>query len=178
MKALHVMACIFLLVYAVYLLSDWDANWMEIVAVIPASLATLGIVIFKGALLKQLQINQVLRLFEVGFLGVAANYFYTMQLILPMAIFGVVALFILVLMLLENKVFSERFIELNEQEIIFPQLLNKRKIPWQNITGVVLRFHVLTLEMKDDSFVQQAVFHKYDDDEIALFDDFLKRQLA
>lgn len=177
MKALHIMACIFLLVYAIQLLADWDANWMEIVAAVPAVLAVLGVVIFKGDLLKQVQVNQVLRLFEVGFMGIAAVYFYDKQLWLPMFLFGFVGVFLLLLMVVENKIFGERFIKLTDREIIYPQLFYTKKIPWQNLKNVVLRFHVLTFEMQDGSFIQQDVFHKYDENEIALFDDFLKRQL-
>ena len=178
MRAMHIMACIFLIVYGIILLSDWSANWMEIVALVPTTLAVLYTIIFKGEMLKQVQINQVLRLFEIGFLGIAAVYFYNQQLWISMALFAAVGFSMLVLLLLENKIFSEQFIELNDQEILMPQLFYVRKIPWQNISNIVLRFHVLTLEMKDNSFVQQSVFHKYDADELALFDDFLKRQLS
>jgi len=178
MKAMHIMACIFLLIYGVLLLADWDANWVELIGLVPTTLAVLYFVIFKGKMLKQVQVNQVLRLFEIGFLGIAANYFFNANQFLPMILFGVVGVFILILMLMENKIFSDRFIELNDKEIIWPQLFHVRKIPWQNIENVILKFHVLTFDMKDKGYVQQEVYHKYDEAELALFDEFLKRQLA
>ena len=178
MRAMHIMACIFLIVYSILLLTDWDANWMEIISLVPTTLAVLYFVIFKGQSLKQVQINQVLRLFEIGFLGIAANYFFKAGQLLPMVLFASVALFVLILLVMENKIFSDRFIELNDKEIIWPQLFNTRKIPWQNLKSVILKFHVLTFDMQDKGFVQQDVFHKYDEEELALFDDFLKRQLA
>ncbi len=178
MKAMHIMACIFLLIYGVLLLADWDANWMELIGLLPTTLAVLYFVLFKGKMLKEVQINQVLRLFEIGFLGIAANYFYSASQFLPMVLFGAVALFILVLLIMENKIFSDRFIELNDKEIIWPQLFTTRKIPWQNIENIVLKFHVLTFDMTDKGYQQQDVYHKYDENELAQFDDFLKRQLA
>lgn len=177
MKALHIMACIFLIVYALMLVQDWDKNWIEITALIPASLATLGVVIFKDEMLKHVQVNQVLRLFQLGFMGIAAVYFYDLAQWMPMVLFAALAVFLLILMLVENKIFGEQFIELNADEIIFPQLYYTKKIPWQNIKNIILRFHVLTFELKDDSFIQQDVFHKYDAEELALFEDFLKRKL-
>lgn len=178
MKAMHIMACIFLLGYALFLLSDMDKNWMEIIALIPTTLAVLYFVIFKGQGLKQSQINQVLRIFEVGFLGIAANSFYNLQEYIPMALFGLIALFVLILLLMENKIFSDRFIELNQEGIIFPQLFYTKKISWENLKNIILRFNVLTFEQKDNSYIQQGVFHKYDEEELALFDDFLKRKLT
>jgi hypothetical protein len=178
MKAMHIMACIFLLVYAVFLIADWENYWMELLALLPTSIAVLYFVIFKGNNLKQVQVNQVLRLFEIGFLGMASSYFYKVGQILPMILFGVLALFLLVLLIIENKIFSDRFIELNEHEIIWPQLFHKRKIPWQNINSLILKFHVLTFDLKDKEFIQQDVYHKYDESELALFEDFLKRQLS
>ncbi len=178
MKAMHIMACIFLMIYGILLLNDWDKNWMEVVALIPTTLAVLYVVLFKGDNLKQVQLNQVLRLFEVGFLGIAANYFFKAGQILPAILFGGVAFFVLLLLIMENRIFSDRFIELNDQEIIWPQLFHTRKIPWQNIEHIVLKFHVLTFDMKDKGFVQQDIFHKYDEQELAQFDDFLKRQLS
>jgi len=178
MRAMHIMACIFLLVYGILLLADWDSNWMEVLALAPTTLAVLYFVLFKGNSLKQVQINQVLRLFELGFLGIASHYFFSNGWQVPMVIFGLAALFILVLLVMENRIFSDRFIELNNEYIVWPQLFHTRKLPWQNLDNIVLRFHVLTFEMKDRTFVQQDVFHKYDEDELALFDDFLKRKLS
>lgn len=177
MKAMHIMACIFLLIYAALLLTDWDKNSMEIIALVPTTLAVLYFVIFRGVNLKQSQINQVLRLFEIGFLGIAANYFFNSGQMLLMFLFGAVAVFILLLLLMENKIFSDRFIELNNKEITWPQIFNTRKIPWQNVKHIVLKFQVLTFELNDDSFIQQTVFHKYDEQELELFQDFLNRQL-
>lgn len=178
MKAMHIMACIFLLGYAFLLFSDWDKNWMEIIALIPTNLAVLYFVIFKGDNLKQTQINQVLRIFEIGFLSIAANAFFLAQQYIPMALFALVALFILVLLIMENKIFSDRFIELTDKEILIPQLFKTQKVPWQNIKNIVLRFNLLTFEQQDGTFIQQQVYHKYDEAELALFDDFLKRQLS
>ena len=178
MKAMHIMACLFLLVYGILLLADWETNWMEVLALAPTTIAVLYFVLFKGKSLQQVQINQVLRLFELGFLGIAAHYFYSKGMQLPMIVFAGAAMFILVLLVMENRIFSERFIELNDQHIIWPQLFHTRKIPWQNLDAIILKFHVLTFEMKDKSFVQQEVFHKYDEQELALFDDFIKRKLS
>ncbi len=177
MLAMHFMACILLLIYAVYLIADWAANWMELAGLVPATLATLWILLKRSKLLKQVEVNQVLRLFEIGFLGIASSFFYHQQLWLGALLFGAVGAFLLVLLLVEYQMFSERFIELNEREIILPQLFFKRRIPWQNIENVILKYNLLTIEFKDNNFAQQQVFHKYDEYEMQLFDDFLKRQI-
>ena len=177
LRAMHIMACILILVYTLFQFENWDANWMEIVSALPAVLAILVLAIFKTNFLKQVQVNQVLRIFEIGFLAMAASFFYEKQYWVAMILFGLVALFILMLLIIENKVFSERFIELNQNEITLPQMFFTKKISWDSIQNVVLRFHVLTLEMKDNTFVQQSVFHKYDEAELLQLTDFLNRQL-
>lgn len=178
LKAMHLMAGFFLIIFA-FLLPTIATNSMLFLGGLALFVSLIfGVVILKNSLLRRLQINQMFRVAEIILLSLAAYYFYKENFLLPMALFSLVAVFILVLLVIESKIFSKQYIILNLKEILYPQIFTTRSIPWQNVTNVVLRFQVLTVEMKDGSFVQQTIAHNYSEEEVILFNNFIKQHLA
>jgi uncharacterized membrane protein len=177
MRAMHIMAAIMLLVYAVMLIPAWDTMWPEIVGFVPAMIGIIIFVIWKKKEVEQFEINRILRIIEIGALIMASIYFYETNVLLASAIYAVVACIILVLVFIEFRIFGEHFIILTEELIIVPMLFTNKKIGWADVKKIVLKYDLLTFQFQDESFWQLTIYHQYDAVELAQFQEFLNRQL-
>ncbi len=177
MRAMHIMAAILLLVYSIMLIPDWDNKWPEIVGFAPAMLGIIIYVIWKKKEVEQFEINRILRIIEVGALTMASIHFYETNVLIAALIYAVVACIILILTYLEYRIFGEHFIKLTEEYAIVPMHITTKKIAWEDMSNMILKYDLLTIHYKDDRFLQLQVYHQYDEHELGQFQEFLNRQL-
>lgn len=177
MRAMHLMAGILIFVFCMFLLPQWDSMWMELIALVPASIGLMIFVIRNKKDLREVMVNLLFRILEIGLMSMAASHFYDNQNLILAGFYAFMAVVLLILVMIEYQLFGEHFIHLTTESINMPGIFSRKRIAWNNIQNVVLRHYLLTIEMKDNQFIQQSIYHQYDEVELQLFQDFLQRQL-
>jgi hypothetical protein len=156
-RAMHVMAAFFMLFYGLQYISILPINWTQIIALLPASIAVIAVVIFKRKILEDANTNRVFRILELGFLTMGCLHFLQHDNIISTVLYVVVTLFIGLILWMENRIFHDQFIDFVEKEVMVELPLYNKKIAWKNITQVTLKNHYLSLELPNNKLLQYRV---------------------
>lgn len=174
-KAFHLLAAFLILCYvAIYFMYE-AFSWTEFLAYAPMGIAIIYYVYKKDNELENFSVNLVLRLVELLLLFVALSFFYENKLLLFLFIYAFFTISLVFITWIEYKLLSDQFIHITHEKILIPNIFGNKNVGIKDIKNIALKWKVLTIELKNNQFVQKDVFHQYDENELALFEDFIQR---
>ena len=112
------------------------------------------LLIFKNAWVTEKKNNRVLRIAELAVLLCFASFAAMNDLMIPAAIYGIVAGAILFAIYWESVSDNTLYIHIDEKGIRLPLTSRKRFLEWWEIENVLLRFGVLTIDCYDNRLFQ------------------------
>ena len=156
-RAMHIMACILLIIYALPYLADFSDNWMMLLGVSLPAITILAVTLFKKSLVRDINNNRVFRILEGGFLMMGSMHYLQADKYLPAIVFGMSALFILFLLWMEGRILQDQYIVFDQSQIEVELPLATRKYAWSEIQAVMIRNEFLTLSYKDSTIQQLKI---------------------
>ncbi len=156
-RAMHIMACILLIIYAFPYMADFSENWMMLLGVSLPAITILAVTLFKKSLVRDINNNRVFRILEGGFLMMGSMHYLQADKYLPAIVFGMSALFILFLLWMEGRILQDQYIVFDQSQIEVELPLATRKYAWSEIQAVMIRNEFLTLSYKDSTIQQLKI---------------------
>ena len=128
--AMHIMAGLFLVFYALQYLPTYNENWMYLVGILPVSILVILLAIFKKALFLDINNNRIFRILETGFLMMACMHFVQTNQYISAILYGFVSLLILYLFSIESRMLQEQYVIFNKEKIQVELPIFTKKIKW------------------------------------------------
>ena len=156
-RAMHIMACILLIIYALPYLADFSDNWMMLLGISLPAITILAVTLFKSKLVRDINNNRVFRILEGGFLLMGSMHYLQADKVLPAIFFGMAALFILFLLWMEGRILQDQYIVFEDSHIEVELPLATRIYAWSELQSVMIRDEFLTLSYKDATIQQLKI---------------------
>ncbi|MCF8292607.1 MAG: hypothetical protein K9I70_02245 [Chitinophagaceae bacterium] len=156
-RAMHIMACILLIIYALPYLADFSDNWMMLLGISLPAITILAVTLFKSKLVRDINNNRVFRILEGGFLLMGSMHYLQADKVLPAIVFGMAALFILFLLWMEGRILQDQYIVFEDSHIEVELPLATRTYAWNELQAVMIRDEFLTLSYKDATIQQLKI---------------------
>jgi len=156
-RAMHIMACILLIIYALPYLADFSDNWMMLLGISLPAITILAVTLFKSKLVRDINNNRVFRILEGGFLLMGSMHYLQADKVLPAIVFGMAALFILFLLWMEGRILQDQYIVFEDSHIEVELPLATRTYTWSELQAVMIRDEFLTLSYKDATIQQLKI---------------------
>lgn len=166
-RALHVMAALFMLLYALQYLHG-ETAWLYIMMLFPPPITIIALVVFKRRIFEELANLRMFRILEIGFLIMGSMHFLQKNNDKLALLFLLIASLIGLIFYMETRLFSPQFIVFHKSRIELPTLWRTRQITWQSIKKVVIRRPYLTILLPNERYMQWAIA---DTDNEANFDE-------
>lgn len=155
---MHLLAGFLLLLNAYGDFKQNQPNTLFLVAQIASALLVLVFAASGAGMIRdEARGNGWFRLLEAAMFLYAARYFQTLHLMLPAVLQFIAAAGLLLLYISERKIFAPTYIALNEEGIIIPDNFKSAKIPWSAVQHVILRNDFLSIDTRDNRFLQYEV---------------------
>ncbi len=171
--AMHIMAGLFLVFYALQYLPTYNENWMYLVGILPVSILVILLAIFKKALFLDINNNRIFRILETGFLMMACMHFVQTNQHISAILYGFVSLLILYLFSIESRMLQEQYVIFNKEKIQVELPIFTKKIKWSELKNVIQKNDYLTFEFKNGTFAQYRVKHGYDEIKLMEFKEYI-----
>jgi hypothetical protein len=155
-RAIHVMAALFLLLYAMQYFFK-EATWLYKLMILPPPLTIIGLVIFKRKLFEDIATIRMFRILEIGFLIMGCMHFLQHNQSGIAALYFLIALFIALIFYMEMRLFNPQFVLFYPTHIEVPTLWRTRHVTWKSVDHVVLRRPHLTILFPKDRYMQWQV---------------------
>jgi hypothetical protein len=156
-RAMHIMACILLIIYALPYLADFSDNWMMLLGISLPAITILAVTLFRNKLVRDINNNRVFRILEGGFLLMGSMHYLQADKVLPAIVFGMAALFILFLLWMEGRILQDQYIVFEDSHIEVELPLATRTYAWNELQAVMIRDEFLTLSYKDTTIQQLKI---------------------
>jgi hypothetical protein len=156
-RAMHIMACILLIIYALPYLADFSDNWMMLLGISLPAITILAVTLFRNKLVRDINNNRVFRILEGGFLLMGSMHYLQADKVLPAIVFGMAALFILFLLWMEGRILQDQYIVFEDSHIEVELPLATRTYAWSELQAVMIRDEFLTLSYKDTTIQQLKI---------------------
>jgi|GEM_PF-370163 len=114
----------------------------------------LAALLFRAKWLMEKKTNSVLRIVELAVMLIFASFAAMHHLMIPAAIYGLVAAAILFAIYWESVSDNTLYIVIDERGIKLPLTSRKRFLEWWEVENVLLRFGVLTIDCHDNRLFQ------------------------
>jgi hypothetical protein len=116
----------------------------------------LAISVARNKWLMRPEVNRVFRIFELGITLCLAAYMAINMIWVPVAMFGILAVVILLAFIWERGS-GEQFIYVTEEGIKMPFSSRKRFIEWRDVETVLYRYGTLTVECEGNRLYQWSI---------------------
>jgi len=114
----------------------------------------LAVLIFRNRWFTARKVNRIFRIIELAVLLIFASFAALHHLVLPAAIYGIIAAAILFAIYWESVSDNTLYITVDERGIRLPVTSRKRFLQWWEVENVLLRFGVLTIDCHDNRLFQ------------------------
>lgn len=174
-RAIHAMAALFMLLYALQYLSD-SPSWLYQAMLFPPPILLLSLIIFKRKMFEELGNLRMFRILEIGILCMGALHFLQKNNEPISALFTLIAGIVGLIFYMETRLFLPKFILFNQAGIWVPGLWRTQKIEWKQIERVVLKSPHLTVLKPSGRFWQWRIEPRFQADFQADFMLFCEKQ--
>jgi hypothetical protein len=127
------------------------------IAMIIPGLVILLFSLFRGKWLKVPKNNRLFRIIEFCCALAYAAYFTIGHWWLPAGIFGILAATLLLATLWESSRNKTQYIHIDDKGVQLPASSRRNSLEWNEISRVILRFGILTIDCYDDHLYQWDV---------------------
>lgn len=155
-RAIHVMAALFMLLYALQYLKE-TASWLYPIMLFPPPITIIALVIFKRRIFEDLANLRMFRILELGFLVMGSMHFLQRNQTSIAYLFLAIALLVGLIFYMETRLFSPQFVVFHTSHIEIPTVWRTRRIPWGSIENVVLRRPHLTVLFPNSRYLQWQI---------------------
>lgn len=175
--AMHIMAGLFLIFYALQYLPTYQENWMYLISILPISLLVIFFSIFKKIIFLDVNHNRVFRILEIGFLLMACMHFIQTDQNISAILYGFISILMLYLLSVESRMMQEQYAIFNADKIQIELPIFTKNIKWNDLKNVVSKNDYLTFEFKNETFAQYKVKHGYDELKLVEFENYIAKQI-
>lgn len=135
----------------------------------------LGFLIFKNKWLDHTAVNRTVRFAELILFAGFAIAAWKLDVVYPAAMFGIIAVCLLLALFWETKS-GERKVIINEEGIITPKATGSQQLRWYEVQNIILKFGIITIDCVDNRLLQWNIKSFSVDEE--LFRDFCTAKIA
>jgi hypothetical protein len=176
-SAMHLMAGLFLLIFCIQSIWNDGFSFSSFMMTGFPTIMIFAVTLFSKKDLAHPYNNSIFRVFEIGLLAMAAEFYFRQNFLLIGLLFILVSLFLIVLLIMEYRFFSTQFIDFYESHILIPKVLFDKKVKWQNVRHVKLNNDLITIEYKNNVYFQHHIFNSLTPDEAEQFDTFCAKKI-
>ncbi len=155
-RALHVMAALFMLLYAMQYINN-TTLWLYKFMLFPPPLTIIGLVLFKRRIFEEVATIRMFRILEIGFLLMGCMHFLQQNQTTIAALYCTISLFVGIIFFMEMRIFSPQFVLFFPSHIEVPTLWRTRRVAWASVDHVVLRQPHLTILFPNGHYMQWQV---------------------
>lgn len=155
-RALHVMAALFMLMYALQYLTE-NASWLYLLVLFPPPLTLLALVIFKRRIFEELANIRIFRILELGILIMGSMHFLQKNNDAMAYLFLLVAMFIGLIFYMETRLFSAQYVVFHKSHISVPTIWKTKDIAWPDVEDVIVRRPYLTILFPKNRYMQWPI---------------------
>ncbi len=174
-RALHIMACIMMVIYSLQFFNDISNNWIQLLTILPPALLVMSMAIFKRKLVTEVNNNRIFRILESGILLMACMGYLKADQFFPAFLFGLLALFLMYILFVENRLFTHQFIDITKAGVSIALPTHNRKTTWSQISNIVVKDAYFTLETAGGEIWQYPVYNSLTPEESEQFVVFCDR---
>lgn len=160
-RAMHIMASIMLIIYALPYALTFQDDWIYLLAILLPSLVILFIAIGRRALIEDANNNRIFRILEAGFLMMGSMHYLQTDQNMPALLYGLASLLMLFLLWMESRLFIDKHIYFDEDKVEVEFQLKTKTYSWSELHAVMLQHAMLTLSFKDNTIHQLGVAPDY-----------------
>ena len=176
-RSIHIMAGILMFIYALLFVENFSQNWMQLLAMAPPALVIIWLALFKKEIIVDSQNNRIFRILESGILLMGAIGFLQKDQIAPTILFGSFAIFLLLILFIENRLFTSQYIDVTEQGISISLPTHDKKIEWSLIKNIIVKGNYFTIEDKEGYNRQYPIVNSLNEEEFVQFHYFCDKYL-
>ena len=171
LSAFHLLIALILILDLSHVDREGKKDWVFLVACLVASVFLFIAGIFQKKILRSLSAHLALLLFESAFILCGAIYFWSKGSSLVSFSHGILAGAIILFWIYFKKRESGEKIIISDVNIILPGLTGARVIEWIELTNVIKKYDILTIDFKNNKLLQVQVTDTDDinEDEFNLF---------
>lgn len=177
-RSIHIMASILLIVYALQFIKDYQEQWMLLLIGIPPALVIIFFSIFKKNIITEVNNNRIFRILELGLLVMAFLHFFKENEYPAFILYFVFSIFLFIIFYIENRVFSKQFIDVKSNGIQIALPTHDKKIDWQQVKNIVVRENYITIETKEEKYLQYPIFNSLTENEYEQFILFCSKNIS
>lgn len=138
------------------------------IACMLVSIALLLLTFFQKTWLRQKQNNLIFRIVELVLLAGSSVLFFTSGSRMPALLFALMSAVVVFAILRERRAGIAGNVVIEESGITISSDARTRRLPWQEIDAVLLRFGILTIECAGNRLIQRNIQHHHTPPEAAL----------
>jgi hypothetical protein len=168
-RAMHIMASLFLILYAIQFVPSFQLHWMEMLAILPAAIFIGWKAISQKTFFLEVHYNRLFRILEAGFIFMGSMHFLQENKNSIALLFASVSAFLLFLLWMESRIFSQQYIDFTETGIEIALPLQTKKIPWKLIQNVLLKNGFVSLVLPNNTILQYKVIVDMQEEELKDF---------
>ncbi len=154
---LHIMSALLVLVFAMRGFINLPKTSFQLILGLPVFLFLLFACFFKKSWLLTPKVNRTVRLLECSMVALTALHFYNYGYSLQAIAFGFTVLLLFFSMMIEQQLLTGVTVKLNDLGVTRKVGAMDVTTPWQEIYNVILRDNLLTVELKNNSFLQAEI---------------------
>lgn len=152
--AMHAMAALFLLIYALQYIATWKEDWMYMFTLAPLSVYILIKAFFRKKFFRDPHTNRSFRILEIGFLFMGGMHFLQNHHAFGGVLYVALTTILLMLLYVEMRILQEQYVVLKEDKLVVETLLRDRTYNRKEIKHILVKNGYLTIQFSDDRFSQ------------------------
>lgn len=155
--AMHAMAALFLLIYALQYVASWKDDWMYVFTLAPLSVYILIKAFFRKNFFRDPHSNRSFRILEIGFLFMGAMHFLLHHNSIGGILYLILTGTLLILLYVELRILQEQYIILQKNHLVIELPLRDKTYRREEIKHLVIKNGYLTIQFSDDRFSQHKL---------------------
>lgn len=160
--AMHAMAALFLLIYALQYVATWKEDWMYMFTLAPLSIYILIKAFFRKKFFREPHTNRSFRILEIGFLFMGGMHFLQNHHSFGGVLYVALTTILLSLLYVEMRILQEQYVILKEDRVVVEMLLRDRTYHRKEIKHILIKNGYLTIQFSDDRFLQYQLKNRED----------------
>lgn len=127
------------------------------IACLAASIVLILLTVFQKTWLREGKNNLLFRIIEMVLLATSSVLFFMNGWNMPALLFGLMGAVVVFAILRERRTAESGRVSIDDAGIIVSTAARTRKLAWNEVESVLLRFSILTIECKDNRLIQQNI---------------------
>ena len=146
---MHLMACIFLLVYSLQYIIAIPIDWLMLCSILFPAIAIATLTLIRKQLLMEASNNRIFRILECGLLLMGSMHFLQKNQLIPTLLFSVLAIAMILLLKVESRVLSSLWVVINPHSIGYQTAWRDQSIPVSDIQQLTLKNDYLGIHFRN-----------------------------